>query len=134
MGWGYASKQIIQTLNKVKPPFNVNRPALFAASTALLDIKWLKKEVDHTNKWRKIMFNKFKALKIETKEGNANFLLINFDRTKISSIKVFNQLAKVGILVRKMDVYGIKNSLRITIGKAKENKKFIIKLRKILNV
>ena len=39
--------------------------------------------------------------------------------------KIFLKLAKNGILVRKMDVYKIKNSLRITIGNNLENKKFI---------
>ena len=43
-------------------------------------------------------------------------------------------LANSGILVRQMDVYGIKNSLRVTIGNSKENKKFISVLRKIFNV
>ena len=56
------------------------------------------------------------------------------DRVKINSSKVFKQLAKTGILVRKMDVYGIKNSLRITIGKSDENRKLISKMKKILNV
>lgn len=80
------------------------------------------------------MFKKFKEMKIETNEGNANFLLINFDRVKKSSLKVFYQLAKSGILVRKMESYGIKNSLRVTIGKVNENKKIITKLENFINV
>ena len=134
VGWGYASKEIIKGLNQIKPPFNVNSPALFAASAAVVDTSWLKKEVIHINKWRKIMFKEFKKMKIETNEGCTNFLLINFDRLKISSIKTFEELAKVGILVRKMKSYAIKNSLRVTIGKSKENKNLILKLRKIINV
>ena len=73
-------------------------------------------------------------MKIQTNEGNANFLLLNFDRLKITSIKVFRDLANSGILVRKMDSYSIKNSLRVTIGKSEENNKFISKIGKILNV
>jgi histidinol-phosphate aminotransferase len=134
VGWGYASKQIIKDLNKIKPPFNVNRPALFAAAASLLDSVWLKKEIKYINKWRKIMFKKFTNMKIETNEGNTNFLLVNFNRVKVNSAKVFNQLAQVGILVRKMKTYHIKNSLRITIGKPKENKKLFLKLEKIINV
>ena len=134
VGWGYASKQIIESLNQIKPPFNVNRPALFAAMAATCDTKWLKKEIKHISKWRKIMFKKFKDMKIQTNEGNANFLLLNFDRLKITSIKVFRDLANSGILVRKMDSYSIKNSLRVTIGKSEENNKFISKIGKILNV
>jgi len=134
VGWGYASKEIVNTLNKIKPPFNVSRPALFAASAAIRDISWLKKEVNHIHKWNKILFKKFKAMKIATNESKTNFLLLNFDRVNISSKKVFQKLAKVGILVRSMNTYGIKNSLRITIGNSKENKKLIFVFRKILNV
>ena len=134
VGWGYASKEIINSLNKVKPPFNVSRPALFAASAAIKDSLWLNKEIKHVNKWNKKMFNEFKKMKIETNKSYSNFLLVNFNRVKINSSKVFKLLAKTGILVRKMDVYGIKNSLRITIGKSDENRKLISKMKKILNV
>ena len=134
VGWGYGSKEIIYALNKVKPPFNVSRPALFAASAAVKDSGWLNKEIKHVNKWNKKMFNEFKKMNIETNKSYSNFLLVNFDRVKINSSKVFKLLAKTGILVRKMDVYGIKSSLRITIGKSEENRKLISKMKKILNV
>ena len=134
VGWGYASKEIIDVLNKIKPPFNINSAALFAASAAVKDTAWLNKEIKHVNNWNKKMFNEFKKMKIETNKSYSNFLLVNFDKVKINSSKVFKLLAKAGILVRKMDVYGIKNSLRITIGKSEENRKLIFKMKKILNV
>ena len=80
------------------------------------------------------MFSEFKKMRIETNRSYTNFLLVKFDRVKIKSDKVFKLLAKSGILVRKMDVYGIKNSLRITIGTTAENITLIKKMRKILNV
>ncbi len=134
VGWGYGPQNIINALNAVKPPFNVNRPALFAAAASIKDNYWLNKEIKHVNKWNKIMFNEFKKMKIETNKSYANFLLVNFDRVKVSSTSVFKKLAISGILVRKMDVYGINNALRITIGKSRENKKLILKMRKIINV
>ena len=134
VGWGYASKEIIDTLNKIKPPFNVNRAALFAASAAVKDSSWLNKEIKHVNNWNKKMFNEFKKMKIDTNKSFSNFLLVNFDKVKIKSSRVFKLLAIAGILVRKMDVYGIKNSLRITIGKSEENRKLISKMKRILNV
>jgi histidinol-phosphate aminotransferase len=124
VGWGYGSKEIINVLNKVKPPFNVNKAALFSASAAVKDGAWLNKEIKHVNNWNRKMFNEFKKMKIETNRSYSNFLLINFNKVKISSFRVFKLLAKAGILVRKMDVYGIKNSLRIIISK----------MKKILNV
>lgn len=134
VGWGYSSKDIIKSLNQIKPPFNINTPGLSAAEAAVSDSIWTIKEINHVNKWRKKMFSEFKRMKIQTNLGQANFLLINFDRVKFSSIKVFQELAKRGILVRKMDAYGIKNSLRITIGTVKENKELLYKIGKILNV
>ena len=71
---------------------------------------------------------------IETNKSFTNFLLVKFDKVNINSAKVFSLLAKSGILVRKMDVYGITNSLRITIGTSSENIALIKKMRKILNV
>ena len=132
VGWGYGPKKLIYALNKVKPPFNINRAALFAAVESIKDIKWLSKEIKHVNKWTKIFYNNFKSLGIETNSSYGNFLLINFDKVKGSAKKIFLRLAKNGILVRKMDVYNIKNSLRVTVGNNLENKKFISTLRKII--
>ena len=99
---------------------------------SIKDIKWLNKEIKHVNKWTKIFYNNFKSLGIETNSSYGNFLLINFDKVKVSAKKIFLKLAKNGILVRKMDVYNIKNSLRVTVGNNLENKKFISTLRKII--
>ena len=132
IGWGYGPKNFINVLNQVKPPFNINRAALFAAVKSIKDTNWLKKEIKHVNKWKKIFYSTFKNLKIETNFSNANFLLINFDRIKKDSKKIFIKLANAGILVRKMKVYNINNSLRITIGNNSENKKFIKIIRKII--
>ena len=134
IGWGYASKNIIDSLYVIKPPFNVSRPALFAATVAIKDTAWLNKEIQHVRKWSKTFYNVFKKLNINTNKTSVNFALINFDRVKKTSNQVFYALAKVGILLRQMNVYSIKNSLRVTIGNSKENLKLIIELKKILDV
>jgi len=132
VGWGYGPKNLIYALNLVKPPFNINRAALFAAAESIRDISWLKKEIKHVNKWAKIFYNNFNNLGIETNFSYGNFLLVNFNKIRGSSKKIFLKLAKRGILVRKMDVYKIKNSLRITIGNNFENKKFIKVIKEIV--
>jgi histidinol-phosphate/aromatic aminotransferase/cobyric acid decarboxylase-like protein len=73
-------------------------------------------------------------MNIKTNKSYTNFLLINFDKIKKNSSKIFRLLADAGILVRKMNVYGIKNSLRISIGKSDENKKLILRIKKAINV
>ncbi|MDB9760602.1 histidinol-phosphate transaminase [Pelagibacteraceae bacterium] len=134
IGWGYGSKNIVDSLYEIKPPFNVNRPALFAATVAIKDTVWLNKEIKHVRKWSKKFYKIFKELNIHTNETSVNFALINFDRVKKNSKQVFYALAKAGILLRQMNVYSIKNSLRVTVGNSKENLKLIIELKKILNV
>ena len=134
IGWGYGSKEIINSLNQIKPPFNINSPALFAAEAAIKDNAWLNKEVKHVKKWNDKFYKEFKKLNIETNKSFTNFLLINFDKVKKNSSKIFRLLADAGILVRKMNNYKIKNSLRVTIGKSDENKKLILKLKKAINV
>jgi len=134
IGWGYASKNIVDSLYKIKPPFNVSRPALFAATVAIKDTAWLNKEIQHVKKWSKIFYDTFKKLNVHTNKTSVNFSLINFDKVKKTSKQVFHSLAKKGILLRQMDPYLIKNSLRVTVGNNKENLKFIIELKKILNV
>tara|TARA_Y100000817_G_scaffold296925_1_gene272847 strand:+ start:502 stop:1584 length:1083 start_codon:yes stop_codon:yes gene_type:complete len=134
IGWGYGPKKIIKKLYEIKPPFNVSRPALFAATQAVLDTKWLNKAIEHNNYWAEKIFNVIDEIGIATNRTNVNFFLLNFDFVNQTASKVFNKLANSGILVRQMDVYGIKNSLRVTIGNSKENKKFISVLRKIFNV
>jgi histidinol-phosphate aminotransferase len=134
VGWAYSSKNIINALYKIKPPFNVSRPALFAASVALRDTSWLNKEIHHVRKWSKKFYDIFKELNIHTNRTSVNFLLINFNRVKKTAKHVFFALAKKGILLRQMNVYSIKNSLRVTIGNNKENTKLILDLKKILNV
>ena len=50
VGWGYGPKNLIYALNQVKPPFNINRAALFAAVESVRDVKWLNKEIKHVNR------------------------------------------------------------------------------------
>ena len=55
----------------------------------------------------------------------ANFFLLNFDNAKLNSEQAFDIFINNKILLRKMNTYGIKNSLRVTIGTNEENKTFL---------
>ena len=134
IGWGHGSKELITSLYQIKPPFNINSAALSAAEASIKDVAWLNKEIEHVNKWSNKFYKEFKKMNIETNKSFTNFSLINFNKIKKNSSKIFKSLADAGILVRKMNVYGIKNSLRVTIGKSDENKKFILKIKKAINV
>jgi histidinol-phosphate aminotransferase len=134
VGWGYASKKIINAMNLIKPPFNVNQLAQIAATEALKDKNFVNKSISHNimeaNKVKKIL----EKLNIISNEVTANFLLLNFDKCKFSANYVFKKLQSKGIILRSTeDGYNIKNKLRLTIGSKKENTKFITTIKVILN-
>ena len=131
LGWGFSSKQIIDAMYKVKPPFNVNSAALAAGEAAIWDIKWTDKAIKHNTLWSKKIFFVLKKYNIKTNEPTANFFLMNFDEAKVNSKDAFNKLGKKGLVLREMKQYKIPNSLRFTIGKDKENEFFIKSIREI---
>lgn len=125
LGWGYASKEIIEDANLFRPPFNISGIAEKAGCAAILDDEWIKKNVEHNEKWSKIIFEKISSKNIITNDPVANFFLLNFDNAKLNSEQAFDIFINNKILLRKMNTYGIKNSLRVTIGTDEENKTFL---------
>jgi histidinol-phosphate aminotransferase len=100
VGWGYAAKKIINAMNIIKPPFNVNQLAQIAATEALKDKKFINKSVIHNI----ISANKIKKFlekhSIFSNEVTANFLLLNFDKCKFSANYVFKMLQLKIIILR----------------------------------
>ena len=134
VGWGYASKKIINAMNMIKPPFNVNHLAQIAATEALKDKDFIKKSVKHNFIEAKIIKQILEKLNIFSNEVTANFLLLNFDKCKYSANYVFKKLQSKGIILRSTkDGYDIKNKLRLTIGSSIENARFISTIKLILN-
>lgn len=125
LGWGYGSKEIIEAANLFRPPFNISGIAEKAGCAAILDDEWIKKNVEHNEKWSKIIFEKISSKNIITNDPVANFFLLNFDNAKLNSEQAFDIFINNKILLRKMNTYGIKNSLRVTIGTDDENKTFL---------
>ena len=132
LGWGYSSKEIIDAMYQIKPPFNVNRTALAAGIEAIKDNDWTKRAIEHNTLWSKKIFSVLKEFNIKTNEPAANFFLMNFDKTKINSDEAFEKLAADGLILRKMTQYKILNALRLTIGNKEVNEHFIKSVGSIL--
>jgi histidinol-phosphate aminotransferase len=131
LGWGYSSKEIINAMYQIKPPFNVNRAALAASIEAINDNEWTKRAIEHNALWSKKIFSVLEDNKIAANNPTANFFLMNFDKIKISSNEAFERLAKERLILRKMDQYKIPNSLRLTIGNEEVNNHFIKSIKEI---
>jgi len=134
VGWGYASKKIVNAMNLIKPPFNVNQLAQIAATEALKDKNFINQSVKHNITEANQVRNTLEKINIFSNQVTANFLLLNFDKCKFSANYVFNKLQSQGIILRSTeDGYNIKNKLRLTIGSKKENAKFIKEIKVIFN-
>ena len=134
VGWGYASKKIINAMNIIRPPVNVNQLAQIAATEALKDKNFVNQSVKHNTTEANKVKNILEKLNIFSNEVTANFLLLNFDKCKFSANYVFNKLQLKGIILRSTEGgYNIKNKLRLTIGSKKENIKLITAIKVIFN-
>ncbi len=125
VGWGYGDRKIIDALNMIKPPFNVNKIAQLCAIESLKDRKFITKSVKHNLFWSKKIKNSLEQFNIFCNKVSANFLLLNFDKCKLNANNVEKKLLKKGLILRDTKTYGIKNCLRLTIGNNSENKLFL---------
>lgn len=128
MGMAFASSEIIQYMNKVKPPYNISEPVQELALKALDEIgqvnDMIKAIVDMRAALEKDLMN------IETVEkiypSDANFLLVKFQDAKA----LYEYLLDREIVVRdRSNVQRCEDCLRITVGTEKENKALIETLK-----
>ena len=115
IGWSYSSNSITQILNRVRGPFNVSSPAIAAATAAVLDCDYTRHCVAENLRNREWLSKELKQLGLSTTNSKANFLLVDFCSENQAN-KAFDFLKNQNIYVRKVFDYGLKKSLRITIG------------------
>ncbi|HEX9825128.1 MAG TPA: histidinol-phosphate transaminase [Flavobacteriaceae bacterium] len=131
LGICYASEDIISTLNKIKPPYNVNELTQQRALEQLNNLNAVKDQVNAVLNERTLLIEALKAIKFVSKifPTDANFILVKVD----DASKRYNQLIEKGIVVRNRTNQPLcENCLRLTIGTASENKKLIESLIDLL--
>jgi len=120
LGMAFATLEIIQVLNKIKYPYNINILTQQKA-IELLDNKeqvdiWVKKLVEEREKMAKYLAKLHFVTKIYP--SDANFLLV----TMTDARGIYNYLVENGIIVRdRSKIHLCDNSLRITIGTMDED-------------
>ena len=126
VGWGYGSKKIIDALNIIKPPFNINEVAQKAAVESLKDNKFILKSIKHNIYYATKLKDFLNNYDISSNKVSANFLLLNFAKCKFKAKYFYEKLKMKGIILRSTeDGYKIKNMLRLSIGSKQENLKFM---------
>ena len=126
IGWGYGSKKIIDALNIIKPPFNVNEVAQKAAVESLKDKKFISRSIKHNIFYATKLKDFLNKYDISSNKVSANFLLLDFTKCKFKAKYFYQKLKMKGIILRSTeDGYKINNMLRLTIGSKKENLRFM---------
>ena len=115
IGYGYASTEIIDVLNRVRGPFNVSSAALAAAEAAVRDTEHTAKCRAANTMWRAWMAAELAAIGIPSDPSHGNFLLAHF-ADEAEAIGADEWLQKGGIIARRVGSYGLPQCLRITIG------------------
>ena len=131
LGWAYSSKTIIELLEKIRGPFNVNSIAQNLGAMILKEKRFLVKSISHNEKWQKKLPLLINSLGLKAYETFANFILVEV-KGQDQKIKIISQLLKKKIIVRDLNNYGLKNFFRVSIGTDSEMNIFIKTLKFIM--
>ncbi len=133
LGWLYGPPAIVDVMNRVRGPFNVNRLAQIAGIAALEDLDHQERSVVHNDLWLPRMTQAISGLGLTVYPSVANFLLIGFPKEGAKTADAASAfLEKDGIVARPMAAYGLPDCLRLSIGKEDENKAVIGSLERFL--
>lgn len=130
IGYGIAQPQIIEGLQKVRQPFNVNGLALECASKALKNQSFVQQSIQTNNEGKKFLLNELRDMKCTIPKSEGNFLYIEFHTA--NGIQLCEDLLKSGIIIRSMKSFGQNNAIRVTIGTLEQNQRFIKELHECL--
>lgn len=136
VGWAYGAKAVIDTLDKVRGPFNVTSAAQAGALAALADQAWVDHCRNENARVRKLLVDAIETLGnrgLRAIPSAANFVLVAFPETGPHTAESANAyLAARGILCRWLPRQGLARELRISVGTEEETRLVIEALRTFL--
>jgi histidinol-phosphate aminotransferase len=120
---------MIGYLERVREPFNVNMLAQAAAEAALGDRAFLRKTLAHVKAEMAYLTKELGRMGLSYIKSATNFVLVDTGR---DSKEVFGELLRRGVIVRDMCAWGLDTYIRVTVGKRRENARFIKALEGVL--
>jgi len=130
IGYGFFPVQIADYLMKIKQPYNANAAAQAAVLASLADIDYLRANVVKIVRERERLIGKLKELTwLRPYLSQANFVLCSLSKGKAKEI--WQQLRKKGIFVRHFDTPGLKDCLRISVGKPEDTDALVKALKEV---
>jgi histidinol-phosphate aminotransferase len=134
LGWMVAPAHIVDAVNRIRGPFNINGPAMAAGIAAIQDDAHVAKAVEHNEQWLAWLTREIESLGLKVTPSVGNFLLVHFPETPGRTSKEADAfLASRGLIVRRIDAYGLPHALRLTVGGEESNRLLVEALRDFLN-
>ena len=115
IGWGYAAREIIDVLNRIRGPFNLSNAALEGAEAAMRDRDHIARCQAENARMRAWLAEALAEKGVPSDTSCANFILARFADTAIAEA-CDEALKAQGLIVRQVAGYGLPNCLRITVG------------------
>lgn len=128
IGYGLAHPKLIEVLNRVRQPFNVNALAQTAALAALKDSAHEKKSLWLVRDEKKFLTAALKKMNLLTVPSQTNFLCVRVGKGKA----VYEKMLEEGVIIRPLDSFGMPEYIRVTIGTRLQNEKFLQALKQVL--
>jgi histidinol-phosphate aminotransferase len=129
LGWMVAPAAVVDAVNRIRGPFNVSGPALAAGVAAIADGAHVEAAVRHNEYWLPWLTRELGDLGIGVTPSVGNFLLLHFpDQTGRSAPDADTFLAQRGLVLRRVDAYGLPDALRATIGVEEANRRLVLAL------
>jgi histidinol-phosphate aminotransferase len=132
LGWAYCSGGIADVLNRVRGPFNVNAPAIAAGTAAMEDQSFTVTAQAYNAKWLAWLSIELEKLGLAVTPSVGNFLLVHFTPSKSAAL-ADTTLLENGMVVRRMDAYGMPNALRISVGTEEANRHLVKTLKAFMS-
>ena len=115
IGWGYADREIIDVLNRIRQPFNLSTAQLAAAEAAIRDTAYADGCRDENRRLRDWLRSELAKAGVASDPSHTNFVLARFsDADEAEACDAY--LKSHGIIVRRVAGYGLPECLRITVG------------------
>jgi len=130
LGYGLARPEVVEYLDRVRAPFNVNLVAQAAGVAALGDLEHVERTLALVRSQRPVLADGLRALGATVVPSQGNFVFADFPGRP--GKELFEALLREGVVVRPMGGYGFPTAQRITVGLPAENEKCLAALRKVL--
>ncbi len=128
VGYAFASPAVTDLMNRVRQPFNVNSLALAAATAALTDAEFVRRSHELNAAGMLQLTQGFARLRLDYIPSYGNFVSVRVGAANA----VYQRLLEQGVIVRPVAGYGMPEHLRVTIGLASENERFLEALARAL--